>query len=80
MSFELQNIDCNCNDCLSMQRDIEKYNFYNHLHTLSNGQIQKSSHRVQYGDCLKLTKSVSFIPNTCQIDTQLCFTHRKLNQ
>lgn len=26
MSIELQNIDCNCNNCIFMERDIEKYN------------------------------------------------------
>lgn len=28
---------------------------------------------LQYGICIKLKKSVSFIPNTCQIETQHCF-------
>tara|TARA_R110002096_G_scaffold387811_1_gene582040 strand:+ start:581 stop:823 length:243 start_codon:yes stop_codon:yes gene_type:complete len=32
---------------------------------------------MHYGKCSKLNKEVSFIPNTCQIDTQDCFKHRK---
>lgn len=34
---------------------------------------------VQYGDCDKFHKSVAFIPNTCQIDTQHCFENRRIN-
>jgi len=30
-----------------------------------------------YGNCNKLNKAVSFIPNTCQIETQHCFVHRR---
>lgn len=26
MSYERQNIDCNCNDCIFLYRDIERYN------------------------------------------------------
>lgn len=32
MSYDLQLIDCNCNDCKFMQRDIEKYNQSQDLH------------------------------------------------
>lgn len=72
-TYLLQLIDCNCNDCMFMVRDFEKLKKFNHLHT---GQ-EKSGHRVQYGNCEKLIKPVSFIPNTCQIETQQCFKHRK---
>ena len=71
--FELQNIDCNCNDCAFMNRDFERMKSFDHLH---KGQ-EKASHRVNYGDCSKLNKPISFIPNTCQIETQQCFKHRK---
>lgn len=31
---------------------------------------------LHYGKCLKFDKQVSFISNTCQLDTQDCFIHR----
>ena len=31
---------------------------------------------LHYGKCLKFDKDVSFISNTCQLDTQQCFVHR----
>lgn len=34
---------------------------------------------LQFGECNKLNKYVSFIPNICQLETQKCFQHRKLN-
>lgn len=77
--FELQKIDCNCNDCKHMKRDFEKYKSYDKLYKNANGQVEKPSYRLQYGDCLKLNKPVSFIPCVCQLDTQKCFEHRKNN-
>lgn len=32
---------------------------------------------IQYGNCHKFNKQVSFIPNTCQLETQKCFEHRR---
>lgn len=32
---------------------------------------------LNYGFCTKFKKDISFIPNTCQLDTQQCFVHRK---
>lgn len=32
---------------------------------------------LNYGNCSKLNKQVSFIPNICQLETQSCFLHRK---
>lgn len=32
---------------------------------------------LNYGKCSRFGKSVSFIPNVCQIETQNCFIHRK---
>jgi hypothetical protein len=53
-------------------------------------QIQKEANKMQfaftenfhinYGNCTKFNKPVSFIPDTCQIETQNCFEHRKQNQ
>ena len=68
----LQKIDCNCNDCKHMVRNMDKFNSFNHLHV-----GKKNSLRVNYGRCLKFSKDVSFLPNTCQIDTQDCFDHRR---
>jgi hypothetical protein len=33
--------------------------------------------RLAFGNCTKLNKPVSFIPMTCQLETQHCFVHRK---
>lgn len=70
--YRLQRIDCNCNDCFFMARDFEEHKKHNALHNNTN-----ASYRIQYGHCQKLDKPVSFIPNTCQIETQKCFVHRK---
>ena len=75
MSIELQNIDCNCNNCKHMVRDIEKFKSFD---TLYKG-MEKASHRLNYGNCTKFNKGVSFIPETCQIETQQCFENRKQN-
>ncbi len=32
---------------------------------------------LNYGNCTKFNKPVSFMANTCQIDTQECFKHRR---
>jgi len=114
--FELQKIDCNCNDCIFMQRDIEKFKQSQEHHlkmqsdyfkTLKNKviekanfwkykkndlekysdismeadrmkfQFDKSAAMINFGKCDKLKKEVQFIPNTCQLETQNCFKHRK---
>lgn len=69
----LQMIDCNCNDCIFMKRDIEKFKSYDELH----GYSKNASHRIQYGFCEQFKRDVSFIPNICQLDTQECFKHRR---
>ncbi len=71
--IELQKIDCNCNDCIFMIRDFEKFKSWDKLYA---GQ-EKASHRIHYGKCSKFNKDVSFIPNTLQLDTQECFKHRR---
>jgi hypothetical protein len=75
--IELQEIDCNCDDCIFMVRDIDKYKSFDSIYTNSIGQITRPSHRINYGRCDKFKKDVSFIPNTCQIETQECFFHRR---
>ncbi len=71
-SIELQKLDCNCNDCIFMIRDLDKFNSYNELYNNT-----KPAHRIHYGDCTKFNKAVSFMPNICQLETQDCFNHRK---
>ncbi len=71
-SYLLQLIDCNCNDCKFMERDFKKLE--NHKLTYRNTGIMD---RLTFGNCNKFQKAVSFIPQTCQIDTQNCFEHRK---
>ncbi len=73
--IELQKIDCNCNDCINMVRDIEKLRSFDYLYK----GMEKASHRIHYGRCLEARITVSFIPNTFQIDTQNCFKHRREN-
>lgn len=71
-AYLLQKIDCNCNDCKFMTRDLVR-----------NEQHRKSYEgtglmdRLQYGNCSKFNKPISFIPVTCQLETQHCFVHRK---
>lgn len=63
--IELHKIDCCCNDCKHMKRDL-------------NRKPKKNTPcPINYGQCLKFNKPVSFIPAVCQIDTQHCFEHRK---
>lgn len=107
----LQNIDCNCNNCIHMERDIEKYNHWAKWHeNLDFIEFEKSKQKamaealsitdlknregmlrvaekmkfqfdkkglINYGACTKLNKNVSFLPNICQPDTQLCFENRR---
>lgn len=109
--YELQKIDCNCNDCAFMQRDFDTFKKWETWH--KNIELQEFEKRkqkatqeaksnpdpkqrdallrvannmkfsfeksklLQYGFCSKFNKQVSFIPLTCQLDTQDCFVHRK---
>ena len=41
--------------------------------------VYQNTSYINYGHCSKLNKDVSFIPNTCQLETQACFIHRKDN-
>ena len=127
--LDLQNIDCNCNDCVFMNRDMGKFEqskqFHNSMQLsefernkaqmaenikdlelkiqklidekdfskvkdmqFSVKDLKRQLSKIKYlfnkdylmlnfGKCTKLNKDVSFIPNTCQIDTQNCFEHRR---
>ena len=69
--YELQKIDCNCNDCYFLERDFEKTN----KHKDSYKGTGLSDH-FQYGKCKKDGRELFFSPNTCQVETQDCFEHR----
>lgn len=40
-------------------------------------QFDESECAIHYGECGKLNKEVSFIPETIQLETQECFEHRR---
>ena len=68
----LQDLDANCNNCKRMVRDFELLRKHKESYA-GTGKMDN----LQYGNCAKLGKPVSFIPNTCQIETQGCFENRK---
>lgn len=68
--YELQKIDCNCNDCFHFARDVEKSK------RLNNNEHIKTC-KIHYGKCKTTNEDVSAIANMCSLDTQECFLHRK---
>jgi hypothetical protein len=56
-----------------MVRDLEKLN--RHKQSFAGTGLMD---KLSFGNCTKFSKSVSFIPNVCQLETQHCFEHRKL--
>lgn len=110
-SLELQNLDCNCNNCIFMIRDFETQKKWESFHysvqlndferkkskaivdannhtdeRAKNGALRKANKMnlqfnkiglIQYGNCDKLNKPVSFLPSTLQVETQLCFKNRR---
>lgn len=112
----LHKIDCNCNDCIFMERnndefknsleihhkwqldyfekikqkkiekakwwkdvkgDLEKWNDLLMEAEAMRFQFDKKEAMINYGNCKKKNTAVSFIPNTCQIENQQCFKHRR---
>ena len=71
-TYELQKIDCNCNNCIHFERDIEKTK-------LNNNNESIVEFKIHYGFCSKLKKDVAEIANICLLHTQECFKHRKDN-
>lgn len=61
----LQCIDCNCNDCKFMTRDLNR------------PPAKGNAAKINYGTCEKFNKPVTFIPGICQLETQECFVHRR---
>ena len=115
-TYLFQCIDCCCNDCKFMERDIVAHNRSELVHHLwqldyfiiiknkilskarewtEKGEVDKAellfkeakemkfvyqnTSYINYGYCNNLKKNVTFMPNTCQLDTQVCFKHRKDN-
>lgn len=68
--YELQKIDCNCNNCIHFIRDIDKTKANN-----NNSLIKQNT--IHYGVCDKLDKQISEIANITLLHTQQCFQHRK---
>lgn len=66
----IQDVDCNCNNCLHFKRDVEQTNTKN-----NNPQIIAC--RIHYGYCLKLNKQVAEIANIALLHTQNCFENRR---
>lgn len=64
--YELQRLDCNCNECFFLERDLEQA-------TTQKGKASP----VYAGTCKKFEKEITFQPGICQLDTQQCFLHRK---
>lgn len=108
--YNLQRIDCNCNNCGFMRRDLTTYKTWEDWHrareleefekrkakAIADAEaIEDEGSRkallykankmrfhfekvklINYGFCLQFQKAVTFLPNTCQIETQKCFIHR----
>jgi hypothetical protein len=72
--YLLQLIDCNCNDCMHMVRDNRRLVLH-HESYKGTGLMDN----LQYGLCISKHQLISFIPNTLQLDTRLCFKHRRNN-
>lgn len=63
--IERQKIDCNCNDCKFMVRN------------LSRPPTKGHAAKINYGHCTIFNEDVNFIPGICQLETQKCFVHRR---
>ena len=49
----------------------------NIIKEVRESEFKFSKGTISYGNCSKLDKTVSFIANTFQLDTQECFKNRK---
>lgn len=70
MKLTIQDIDCNCNNCVHFIRDVEKTKRLN-----TNPHIIAC--KIHYGYCDKLKKDVGEIANICLLHTQECFVNRR---
>lgn len=71
------NLIAKAKDWLIRLNDQKKHDFIMKEVEKMKFQFDKSTCAINYGHCSKLDKQVSFIPNTLQLDTQLCFVNRK---
>jgi hypothetical protein len=76
--FELQKIDCNCNDCIFMIRDFETKQKWDNTELHENQK--NASFRIHYGNCSKLNKEVSFIPNSISLNIEKKYKPIKTNK
>lgn len=68
--FELQKLDCNCNNCIFFKRDRDKtFALNTNPHIVAN--------KIHYGICERFNKEVGEIANILLLHTQHCFVHRK---
>lgn len=51
----------------NLKREVSKMRF----------QFNKKEASINYGDCNKFNKKISWLPNTLQLHTQECFKHRR---
>ena len=70
MSYDLQLIDKNCNDCKYFKRDTIKTKKNN-----NNPKIRRNT--IHYGYCNYKKIEVSTIANICSPENKGCFKHRK---
>ncbi len=112
--YGLQCLDCNCNECKHLIRNLAKLNeakvkIIGLMEDLFNMKKERSvkaakelgnrnpkkgeqalkaanamkftppgfPNPIMYGTCAKFNKEITFLPGTCQPDTQGCFEHRK---
>lgn len=62
---------------LDLEYDLEKWDRLLTLAENMRFQFDRNECKINYGDCSKFNKPVSFISGTLQLDTQQCFVHRK---
>lgn len=57
--------------------DLEKWSNLLKERDKMRFQFDKKEVSINYGDCSKLNKPVTFIAGVLQLETQECFTHRR---
>lgn len=57
--------------------DLDKYQLLSDQASKMVFRFDKSNAKINFGFCSKINKDIQFIPNTCQLNTQECFEHRK---
>jgi hypothetical protein len=65
------------NEYKKQKNDLLKFNNLMVQADKMKFQFDKSTASINYGNCSKLNKAVSFIANQTQLKTQECFEHRR---